>query len=77
MTLTDYYKGLPEPRYPKTEFVFTLAKECKVPVTTARAWVAGERKPSEEHWPTIERVTGIPQQELFKQTPTDNNEETI
>lgn len=74
MTLQDHYAQLPEPSHPKKEFVVNLAKECNVPIRTAFSWVRGERRPLVEHWPIIEQMTGIPQDELFHQQNTDNNE---
>lgn len=39
MTLKGYYKSLPDPTYPKKDFINTIAERCNVTLTTANNWI--------------------------------------
>ena len=66
MNLKSYYKSLPKPVPPKTEFIKRIAILCNVGETTVRFWVAGETIPaSQEHIEILSRETGISKEELF------------
>lgn len=67
MTLKGYYDSLPRARYPKTEFINRIVCECGVTSTTARNWIAGFTKPSEDTQKVaICKITGIPYETLWK-----------
>lgn len=60
MTLKGYYKNLPEPTYPKKDFVNTIAEKCNVTLATANNWVKYGIKPSNpEHVRILSEITGI------------------
>lgn len=60
MTLKGYYKNLPEPTYPKKDFVNTIAERCNVTIATANNWVKYGIKPSNpEHVRILSEITGI------------------
>jgi len=65
-TLTSYYKGLPKPKAPKTEFIEGIATLCSVTSNTVRNWVKGNVKPNDpEHIRILIKVTGIKEENLF------------
>ena len=48
MTLKGYYKSLPDPTYPKKDFINTIAERCNVTLTTAgKSSVSCPLKPSD------------------------------
>ena len=66
MDLRSYYKSLPKPVPPKTEFIKRIASLCNVTENAVRLWVAGDTMPaSEEHIEILSRETGIKKEELF------------
>ncbi len=67
-TLVEYYKDLPSPKPPKTEFIEKVAKRCGLNEMTVRNWAKGRTKPSDEaHLIILSEETGIPIDELFAQ----------
>ena len=66
MTLRGYYRNLPEPTYPKKEFIRTLAIKCNVTETTVRNWVMYGIKPENKRYvDIISEVTGISPEDLW------------
>ena len=66
MTLKRYYKRLPEPTYPKKEFVNALAEKCNVTMATANNWIKYGIKPNNpEHVRIISEMTGILPEHLW------------
>lgn len=67
MTLEDYYNGLPEANYPKTEFVNQIVQKCNVSSATAHNWIHGKTKPlDQKHVEMLSEITGIPKEMLWK-----------
>lgn len=66
ITLKGYYKNLPSPSYPKSEFINKLAEKCGVTTVTVRNWILyGFRPDNMEHVRIISEETGIPAEELW------------
>ena len=66
MTLKDYYESLPKTTSPKTEFLKRVVDECGVSFGTAINWAKRGMHPADEtHLPTLSKLTGIPEEELF------------
>lgn len=66
ITLKGYYNNLPEPTYPKSEFINKVAIACGVTVTMARNWVLYGMKPKKtEHIKFLSKITGIPEHNLW------------
>ena len=66
LTLAGYYKNLPGPTAPKTDFVTRVAKRCKVGTETVRAWIRGTRKPINPKYEKIlSEESGIPVENLW------------
>lgn len=67
MTLKDYYhNGLPSRSFPKTEFVNRVAERCGLNDESVRAWIRGDRLPSEDrYYDILSEETGIPKHLLF------------
>lgn len=66
MTLRGYYKNLPEPTYPKREFIQEIAIRCNVTLATANNWVKYGIKPSNpEHVRILSEITGIAPENLW------------
>jgi len=67
MTLKEFYNSIPEQTAPKTDFITKVAKELDVSEQTVRLWSYGRTKPrSPEHLRKLSEITGIPEDELFK-----------
>lgn len=65
--LTSFYKSLPKPVAPKTEFVERVAERCEVDIQTVRNWVSGMNKPSnDEYIKILVEETGIEAGKLFE-----------
>ena len=68
MTLKGYYLSLPAPTYPKKDLVKELAQRCSVTEATVRNWIMyGFRPDNAEHVRIISEVTGIPEDNLWKE----------
>ena len=66
ITLKGYYKNLPEPTYPKREFIQEIAIRCNVTLATANNWVKYGIKPSNpEHVRILSEITGIAPENLW------------
>lgn len=66
ITLSGYYKGLPESTHPKTEFMNEIIKRTGVSFTTARNWVIYNMKPNNpDHIKVLSEITGIPIENLW------------
>ena len=66
ITLRGYYKALPEPTYPKKDFIQAVATRCNVTLTTANNWVKYGIKPNNpEHVRVLSEMTGISPEELW------------
>lgn len=66
MTLKGYYEGLPEAKFPKTEFVNKIVHETGVSTATVHNWIHGKTKPSEKKY--VEKlceITGLLEEELW------------
>lgn len=66
LTLKGYYKSLPDPTYPKKEFVSMIAEKCNVTIATANNWIKyGIRPNNPEHVRILSEITGIPPENLW------------
>lgn len=66
MTLRGYYKSLPEPTFPKRDFVQEIATKCNVTLTTANNWIKyGIRPNNPEHVRILSEMTGISPEDLW------------
>lgn len=66
MTLRGYYKSLPEPTFPKKDFIQEIATKCNVTLTTANNWIKYGIKPNNpEHVRILSEITGIPAEDLW------------
>ena len=66
MTLRGYYKSLPDPTYPKKDFIHEVSTKCNVTLTTANNWVKYGIKPNNpEHVRILSEMTGIPADNLW------------
>ena len=66
MTLKGYYKSLPEPTYPKKDFIQEIALKCNVTLVTANNWVKyGIRPSNPEHVRILSEITGISPENLW------------
>ena len=66
MTLKGYYNRLPEPTFPKKDFVKEVADKCNVTQTTARNWIRYGIKPNDpEHIRILSQITGISPENLW------------
>lgn len=66
MTLRGYYKSLPEPTFPKRDFIQEIAMKCNVTLTTANNWIKYGIKPSNpEHIKILSEITGISPEHLW------------
>ena len=66
MTLRGYYKSLPEPTFPKRDFIQEIAIKCNVTLTTANNWIKYGIKPNNpEHIKILSEITGIPPEHLW------------
>lgn len=66
MTLKGYYKSLPDPTYPKKDFINTIAERCNVTLTTANNWIKYGIKPNNlEHVQILSEITGISPEHLW------------
>lgn len=66
MTLRGYYKSLPEPTFPKRDFIQEIAMKCNVTLTTANNWIKYGIKPNNpEHIKILSELTGISPEHLW------------
>lgn len=66
MTLRGYYRSLPDPTYPKRDFVHEIAMKCNVTLTTANNWIKYGIKPNNpEHIRILSEITGIAPENLW------------
>lgn len=66
LTLKGYYKNLPEPSYPKRDFIREIALKCNVSDATVRNWIIyGFRPDNPEHIKILSEATGIPENQLW------------
>lgn len=66
MNLLNYYKALPKPKPPKTDFIERMAERCGVEPHTVRLWVSGKCVPREDaHLDILAEETKIPKDQLF------------
>lgn len=66
MTLRSYYKSLPEPTFPKRDFIQEIATKCNVTLTTANNWIKyGIRPSNPEHVRILSEITGISPENLW------------
>lgn len=66
MTLKGYYKSLPDPTYPKKDFINTISERCNVTLTTANNWIKYGIKPNNpEHVQILSEITGISPEHLW------------
>lgn len=66
MTLRGYYKSLPEPTFPKRDFIQEIAIKCNVTLTTANNWIKYGIKPNNpEHIKILSEITGISPEHLW------------
>lgn len=66
ITLRGYYKNLPEPTFPKRDFIQEVATKCNVTLTTANNWVKYGIKPNNpEHVRILSEITGIEPENLW------------
>ena len=66
ITLRGYYKNLPEPTFPKRDFIQKIATECNVTLATANNWVKyGIRPNNPNHIRILSEITGIPAENLW------------
>lgn len=66
MTLRAYYKSLPEPTFPKRDFIQEIANKCNVSLTTANNWIKYGIKPNNpEHVHILSEMTGIAPEKLW------------
>ncbi len=66
MTLRGYYKSLPEPTFPKRDFIQEIAMKCNVTLTTANNWIKYGIKPNNpEHIKILSEITGISPEHLW------------
>lgn len=66
ITLRGYYKSLPEPTFPKRDFIQEIATKCNVTLTTANNWIKYGIKPNNpEHIRILSEITGIAPENLW------------
>ena len=66
-TLRQYYDDLPAQTSPKTDFIREVAKECETSEQTVRFWVYDKFRPSRKtFYHVLSKITGIPEDDLFK-----------
>lgn len=66
MTLKSYYKSLPEPTFPKRDFIQEIAMKCNVTLATANNWIKYGIKPNNpEHIRILSEITGIAPENLW------------
>ena len=66
MTLRGYYKSLPEPTFPKRDFIQEIATKCNVTLSTANNWIKYGIKPNNpEHIRILSEITGIAPENLW------------
>lgn len=66
LTLKGYYNNLPEPTYPKRDFIMEIASKCNVHYATVRNWIFYGFKPDNpEHIKILSEATGIPENQLW------------
>lgn len=67
ITLKGYYEGLPEAKFPKTEFVNKIIQATGVSTATVHNWIHGKTKPFEKkHIQTLCELTGLAEDQLWK-----------
>lgn len=67
MTLQEFYRSIPEPTAPKSEWVSMVAEKLEVSEATVRGWVNGRFKPSHpSFYRGLSEITGIKEDELFR-----------
>lgn len=66
MTLRGYYKSLPDPTFPKKDFILEIATKCHVTLATANNWIKYGIKPNKpEHIRILSEITGIAPENLW------------
>ena len=66
ITLRGYYKNLPEPTFPKRDFIQEVASKCNVTLTTANNWIKYGIKPNNpDHVKILSEITGIDPEYLW------------
>ena len=68
LSLKGYYKSLPRPAAPRTDFIQAVAERCGVRTQTVRNWVLYGMKPnSQEHVRILSEITGIKEEDLWEE----------